>query len=101
MEKDCCRPDNLPRLWDRIDRNRLLFIIYTLSCYTHIRCESTMMIKTFPYLWDRVCSIFNDAGKFCLAHGLRQLTRDTKSDVSCLQTLRTRRNEKLTNDVRS
>ena len=30
---------------------------------------------------------------YSLAHGLRQLTRDAKSDVSCLQTLFTRRNE--------
>ena len=29
------------------------------------------------------------------AHGLRQLTRDAKSDVSCLQTSLTRQNEKL------
>ena len=27
---------------------------------------------------------FSDAGKFCLAHGLRQLTRDVKSDVKTL-----------------
>ena len=33
--------------------------------------------------------------KFCLAHGLRQLTRDTICDVSCLRTLPTRRDEKL------
>ena len=32
---------------------------------------------------------------YSLAHGLRQLTRDTKSDVSCLQTLITRRDEKI------
>ena len=38
---------------------------------------------------------YTGAGKFCLAHGLRQLTRDTKIDVSCLQTLLTRRNEDL------
>ena len=30
-----------------------------------------------------------------LAHGLRQLTRDSKSDVSCLQTTLTRHTEKL------
>ena len=29
---------------------------------------------------------FSGAGKFCPVHGMRQLTRDTKSDVSCLQT---------------
>ena len=47
------------------------------------------------YLRDRIRYIFSVAGKFCLAHGLRQLTRDTKSDVNCLQTTLTRRNEKL------
>ena len=26
-------------------------------------------------------SIFSGAGKFCLAHGLRQLTREVKSDA--------------------
>ena len=40
-------------------------------------------------------SIFSGAGKFCLAHGLRRLTRETKCSVSCLQTSLTRRNEKL------
>ena len=39
-------------------------------------------------------SIFSGAGKFCLAHGLRQLSLgDTISDVSWLQTLFTRRKE--------
>ena len=28
--------------------------------------------------------MFSGAGKFCLAHGLRQLTRDVKSDVRTL-----------------
>ena len=32
---------------------------------------------------------------YCLAHGLRQLTLDTKSDVSCLQTTLTHRKEDL------
>ena len=36
----------------------------------------------FSYL--RVRSIFSGAEKFCLAHGLRQLTRDVKSDVRTL-----------------
>ena len=31
------------------------------------------------------CSIFRGAGKFCFAHGLRQLTRDAIFDVSYLQ----------------
>ena len=35
-------------------------------------------LPKFSYLWDRVCSIFSGAGKFCCAHGLRQLTRDIK-----------------------
>ena len=38
---------------------------------------------------------FSGGGKFCLSHGLRQLTRDNICDVSCLQTLLTRRNAKL------
>ena len=33
---------------------------------------------------QRLCSIFSDAGKFCLSQGLRQLTRDVKSDVRTL-----------------
>ena len=40
--------------------------------------------KNFSYLLDRVCSIFSGASKFCLAHGLRQLTRDYKSDIRIL-----------------
>ena len=36
---------------------------------------------------------FSGTGKFCFAHGLRQLTREAKSDASCLQTLLTRGNE--------
>ena len=36
------------------------------------------------YQRDRVCSKFSSAGKFFLAHGLRQLTRDIKSDVRTL-----------------
>ena len=55
----------------------------------------------FSYLWDRVISIFSGAGKFWLGHGLRQVTRDTKIGVSCLQTILIRRNEELQNDVRS
>ena len=36
----------------------------------------------------------SSAGKFCLAHGLSQLKRDTKSDTN-LQTLPTRHNKKF------
>ena len=68
-----------------------------------------MVYFCFSYLWERVCSIFafltyerefalfllflpmrefvlfsSDAEKFCLAHGLRQLTRDVKCDVRIL-----------------
>ena len=52
------------------------------------------LFQQHPYLCERVCSSFSDAGKFCLAPGLRELTRDTKSDVSYLQTFFTHRNEK-------
>ena len=36
------------------------------------------------FLPMRVCSIFSRAGKFFLAHGLRQLTCDIKSDIRIL-----------------
>ena len=42
---------------------------------------------------------FSSAGKFCLAHGLRQLTRDTKNDISCL--LLYARKGLTTNGIRS
>ena len=29
----------------------------------------------------RVCSIFSDVGKFCVAHDLGQLKRDARGDV--------------------
>ena len=35
----------------------------------------------FSYLCDRICSIFSGAGKFRLAHRLKQLTRNVNSDV--------------------
>ena len=31
-----------------------------------------------------MCSMFSGTGKFCLAHGLGQLTRDVKRDVRTL-----------------
>ena len=30
----------------------------------------------FSYLCDSICSIYSGTGKFCLAHGRKQLTRD-------------------------
>ena len=61
------------------------------SFYPH----HTPMKDTYILTYEtEFVSIFSGTGKFCLAHGLRQLTRDTKSDVSCLQTFFTRRNEK-------
>ena len=42
-----------------------------------------------------IWNIFSGAGKFCLAHGLRQLTLDTICDISYLQTLLKRHKEKL------
>ena len=41
-------------------------------------------LQSFSYLWDKVCSVFSGAGKFCLAHGPRQLTRDVKCEVRTL-----------------
>ena len=57
--------------------------------------KRTTFVTFFSYLWDRLCSIFSSAGKFCLAHGLRQLTRDTIYDISCLQMLLAHPNKKL------
>ena len=42
-----------------------------------------------------VLFIYSSAGKFCPVNGLRQLTQDTKSDISCLQMSFMRHNEKL------
>ena len=47
------------------------------------------------YMSESLSYICKDGRKLCLVHGLRQLTRDTKSLVSCLQTMLTRRNENL------
>ena len=40
--------------------------------------------KFFSYICDGVCSILSGALKFCLAHGLRQLTHGVKYDVRIL-----------------
>ena len=64
-----------------------VFLIIYLSVAYVLRCF-------FVSNEIRVCSIFSGAGKFCLARGLRQLTRDNKSDVSCLQMFFTHRKEK-------
>ena len=57
----------------------------------------------FSYLWNGVCSILSGAGKFCLAHGLRQLSRDAKLDVSILyfrSDVTFAPTHKISNDVR-
>ena len=54
------------------------------------------------YLGDRVCSIFSGAGKFCLAHRLRQLTRDVKSEgriLNCRSDVIFAQPRKTPNDV--
>ena len=38
----------------------------------------------FSYIRNRVCSIYSGTGKFCLAHGLRQLTHTFNIDVRSL-----------------
>ena len=49
----------------------------SVSCYE-------IVIPCFSNLCNRLCSILSGAGKFCLANGLRLLTRDVKSDVRTL-----------------
>ena len=43
--------------------------------------EQTENWIPISYLCDRVSSIFSHAGKFCLVHGLRQLTHNSNSNV--------------------
>ena len=45
-------------------------------CYRNVLEWVCLLPKMFSYLWDRVCFIFSSAGKFYLAHELRQLTRE-------------------------
>ena len=80
-----------------MDQNQIHVYIYMVVFFFKIRSNSFIRDRTKLFFLprDRVCSNFSGAGKFCLAHGLRQLIRDTVSDFSCLQTLLTRRNEKL------
>ena len=54
-------------------KSRFFFHYLTFSYETNAQLKYDKV--DFPYLLDRVCSIFSGAGKFCLAHGLRQLTR--------------------------
>ena len=42
------------------------------------------MDKHFLPMKQSLCYYFSGDGKFCLAHGLRQLTPDVKSDVRTL-----------------
>ena len=46
--------------------------------------EGNRSCKELSYQRDRLCSILSDAGKFCLAHGLRQLTPNVKHDIRTL-----------------
>ena len=62
----------------------------------HYLSQHCVQNQQFSYLGDSVCSILSSAGKFCPAHGLRQLTQNAKSDVNCLQmTLTCRKKGKL------
>ena len=54
---------------------------------TFISLQMTLVLSVISYalsVRDRVCSIVSDAGKFYLAHGLRQLTRDVKHEIRTL-----------------
>ena len=68
---------------------RLLF--WLISKWSWYRSGYSVADRFFLPMRYRVRSIFSGAGKFCLAHGLRQLILNTKSDVCWLQTLLTRR----------
>ena len=62
-----------------------------------VRVDEAAVLCTERYflLMRQNLFYFSGAGKFCLAHGLRQLTQDAKSDVSCLQTTFRRLSENL------
>ena len=62
--------------WVVCNSNNMVFLTY-----------ETEFVLFLAMLWDRICSIFSDAGKFCIAHGLRQLTHNVKSDFRTLNFL--------------
>ena len=78
-------------------------------CLTFFNFEknrlSQFCIKLHQYIHCHIHAVINETCQdelsitkrvpFCLADGQRQLTRGTKSEVSCLQTLLMRRNEDL------
>ena len=47
--------------------------------YLYLVCKKLIFLPMRQSLF-----YFSGAGKFCLAHGLRQLTRDFKSDIRTL-----------------
>ena len=69
--------------------------MFTMDVKQQHNNNKFIMLLLLSYIRDRICSIFSGAGNFCLPYGLRQLTGDTKNDVSCLQTLLKCRNEDL------
>ena len=72
--------------WYKIDPNRFPISVpcMMLTCSHMISLTVDRLPsarKALSYLWDEVCSIFSGAGKFCVARGLGQFSRDVKSDV--------------------
>ena len=74
-----------------MSNQRLISVFFNVVCLLkssifekYVLTSKREKVQTLSYLWDGVCSIFSGAGKFCLAHGLRQLKRDVKSDVKTL-----------------
>ena len=61
---------------------RLFSLMRSLRQQAGKETAQTIVRRDILFLPMRQSSIFNCAGKFRLAHGLRQLTREAKSDVS-------------------
>ena len=57
--------------------------LFRMNNIISISLSYCILIKT-SLTYGRICSILSSAAKFCLAHGLGQLTRDIKCDVRTL-----------------
>ena len=58
-------------------------LVYVLCYSDSFTIENVRMHAKYFLPMRQSLFYFSGAGKLCLAHGLRQLTRDTKSDVIC------------------
>ena len=88
----------MDEIWDFIESVSEGFLIYTYCLRTEAFYGINRIRQTIKAIYsvkqyenalvqairDRVCPIFNGAVKFGLAHGLRQINRNVKTDVRTL-----------------